>query len=392
MTFRFPAQIAQAIEAQARATGRDRTTVVAEALGQAFGLSLPSKIPVTLEMLQQRIEQIETQVGDIERHVVSVEQTAHTSYDAQSGLSLLQDINSSLQILLSQPADEESSGRRVDSSALSTGEIVQYQQPSTFQEELEPTQLHINTRLASQVKLLERVLATVPDFVFVCDRQLRLLYINPVGMRTMGLGPHRTDQLALDAFDVPLEFKTQLMAQVETVFLTEWPISGDVELETSLLGTQHYEYTLSPIQLTDNGINAVLFRAKSVTDHKQLKAALEDAELRYHHLFESTEDSILILDASTQQILEANRNMSRRLGYTHQVLLRLDIDEIISGWKAVIGPGLTQTLQAHGKSAFDLELRHKDRNRIAVKGHSYLVEYGDRLVIQICMRDTDTGA
>lgn len=386
MTFRFSAQIAQAIESQARATGRDRTTVVAEALGQAFGLSLP-KMPVTLEMLQQRIEQIATQVEDIERHVVNVEQAAHTSYDAQSGLKLLQQINASLRVLLYQPDDEETSEARVASPAPSTVEIVQYQQPARFQGELEPPHLPVNARLASQVNLLERVLATVPDFVFVCDRQLRLLYINPVGIRTMGLGQHPPEQLALDAFDVPLEFKTQLITQVETVFITEWPISSEVELETALLGIQQYEYTLSPIQLAEHGINAVLFRAKSVTERKQLKAALEESELQYHHLFESTQDSILILDASTQQILNVNKNMSRRLGYAHHVLLRLDIDEIVPGWKAAIGPALSQALRSQGTSVFNLELRHKDGTRVAVEGHSYLVEYGDRLVIQTYIRD-----
>ncbi|NJN85507.1 MAG: hypothetical protein HC881_03315 [Leptolyngbyaceae cyanobacterium SL_7_1] len=59
MTFRFPAPLAQAIDAQSRATGRDRTTIVTEALAQMFGLSLPSKPPITLETLQQQVDNLE---------------------------------------------------------------------------------------------------------------------------------------------------------------------------------------------------------------------------------------------------------------------------------------------------------------------------------------------
>ena len=55
VSFRLPESIVQAIEAQAKVTGKNKTTLIVEVLTQAYGFSPPSAQQITLEMLQQQV-------------------------------------------------------------------------------------------------------------------------------------------------------------------------------------------------------------------------------------------------------------------------------------------------------------------------------------------------
>jgi PAS domain S-box-containing protein len=57
-------------------------------------------------------------------------------------------------------------------------------------------------------------------------------------------------------------------------------------------------------------------------------AELEDAEARYQLLFEGAGDAILIVETATNEIVDANANALRRLGYTREQLLGTPISDI----------------------------------------------------------------
>src|SRR5437764_222973 len=56
--------------------------------------------------------------------------------------------------------------------------------------------------------------------------------------------------------------------------------------------------------------------------------ALQASELRYRRLFESAKDGILILDAATLKITDANPFIAELLGYSHAELLGKELWEI----------------------------------------------------------------
>ncbi|MBW4581117.1 MAG: PAS domain S-box protein [Tildeniella nuda ZEHNDER 1965/U140] len=384
MTFRFPALLAQAIETQARATGKDRTTVVAEALGQAFGLSLPSKMPVTIEMLQQRLETVESSMTLLSEQLSSLQKMTCTDTSTVYRLELLEQFSHSLRALLATSLGEAS-------ISLLPQTIVEISQRSqrtdSSQQALEPGRLQLAARLEPQTDLRERILATMSAPVFVCDRSRRLLYINPMGVRSLGLEPHNALQQTIQAFALPPETTAQLTVQFETVFLTGQSLTSEISFTTSLHGMREYEYTLSPIQGTVDHIEAVLFSTQEITERKQVEAALQASAAKYQHLFESTNDAILILDALTRRILDANTNASRQLGYTRQELCKLSLDEVAPLWGTEVLSELSQRLRLHGKSFFEHVLRHKDGTDIPIELSSRLIEYGDRLAIQSFIRD-----
>ena len=65
-----------------------------------------------------------------------------------------------------------------------------------------------------------------------------------------------------------------------------------------------------------------------IGERKRIRMALAAAEMRYRRLFETAKDGILILDADTGQITDANPFLEELLGYTHAELLGKRLWEI----------------------------------------------------------------
>ena len=352
MTFRFPVPLAQAIEAQARATGRDRTTVVSEALIQLLGLPLAAKAPVTIETLQQQIKQIESVVTNLSQQLVALQHATSISIDSHN-----QAVSSHNQAVSSPHPTLEQTG-----------------------------ELQHTDHLHPQATLPERILATMTAPVFVCDRAHQLLYINPFGARLLGLAETMALQQSIQTCALPPALKAQLATQLEAVFATGRSITSEISFTMPLYGLRAYEYTLSPIQGSIEQIEAVLFSTQDITDWKRTEALLKVSETSYQNLLESTNDSVLILDASTRRIINANTNASKRLGYTRQELFQLDIDAILPQGDTEFFE-LFQRLQTPGRSVSKHYLRHRDGTDIPVEVDSRLLEHGDRLVIQSFIRE-----
>jgi PAS domain S-box-containing protein len=87
---------------------------------------------------------------------------------------------------------------------------------------------------------------------------------------------------------------------------------------------------------------------KEAFERRRAEEALEESETRYRRLFETAQDGILILDAGTELIEDANRFILDMLGFS--------IDEIVGKKLWEIGP--FRDIEA-SQSAF-LELQEKE--------------------------------
>ena len=65
-----------------------------------------------------------------------------------------------------------------------------------------------------------------------------------------------------------------------------------------------------------------------VTRHQTVPEDLRASEIRYRRLFESARDGILILDAVTRKITDANPFMVEMLGYSREEFLGKELWEI----------------------------------------------------------------
>ncbi|MCG8366971.1 MAG: ribbon-helix-helix domain-containing protein [Pseudanabaenales cyanobacterium] len=65
VSFRFPDDVIDGIEAEAQMTGRSKTDIVLNALAQAYGFQHHSASPITFEQLERQLNDLRAQVKSL---------------------------------------------------------------------------------------------------------------------------------------------------------------------------------------------------------------------------------------------------------------------------------------------------------------------------------------
>ncbi|MBC7620254.1 MAG: EAL domain-containing protein [Candidatus Saccharibacteria bacterium] len=116
--------------------------------------------------------------------------------------------------------------------------------------------------------------------------------------------------------------------------------------------------------------------------------ALRISEARYRRLFETARDGVLLLNATTAQIEDANPFLTELLGYSHQELLGKKIWEVGAFADVIENKDKFAELQTLGYVRYDdLPLRTKTGQKIAVEFVSNSYECEGVTVIQCNIRD-----
>jgi PAS domain S-box-containing protein len=125
-----------------------------------------------------------------------------------------------------------------------------------------------------------------------------------------------------------------------------------------------------------------------ITDRKRIENALKASEVRYRRLFETAKDGILILDADTGQITDANPFLQNLLGYSHTELLGKMLWEIGPFRDIAASRGAFRKLQKKRYIRYDnLPLETKERRHRHVEFVSNVYRENGRRVIQCNIRD-----
>lgn len=205
--------------------------------------------------------------------------------------------------------------------------------------ERELQQLHV--QLEQKTKLLDTVVDSTPDGLYLFDRAKRFTYINRTGLER--LGRKEADVLGKTGEELgfPQEIMTPHNARMETVFTSAQTLTGETSFlnpETGLLTYASYIFT--PISKADACIEALLITHRDITDRKQveeqLKASLQEKEAllkEVHHRVKNNLQVITsLLDFQAQklrepQALEAFRvtqNRVKSIALIHQKLYQSD--------------------------------------------------------------------
>jgi PAS domain S-box-containing protein len=121
---------------------------------------------------------------------------------------------------------------------------------------------------------------------------------------------------------------------------------------------------------------------------KQPADTLQKPELRYRRLFESAQDGILLLDADTGAITEANPFLTNLLGYSREELVDKQLWEIGAFKDIKTSKAAFQELQQKEYIRYEnLPFQTKDGRTIPVEFVSTVYLVGNRKVIQCNIRD-----
>jgi diguanylate cyclase (GGDEF)-like protein/PAS domain S-box-containing protein len=124
-----------------------------------------------------------------------------------------------------------------------------------------------------------------------------------------------------------------------------------------------------------------------ITLRKYWEDKLRENEEKYRRLFEGAYDAIFIVDPETGSFLDANENAAKRLGYSHEELLRLKIGDIEKPLAAEPNSEIMRDLNEKGTLIYEHTHRRKDGSELPVEISSRLVEYGGMKVMECFVRD-----
>ena len=119
-----------------------------------------------------------------------------------------------------------------------------------------------------------------------------------------------------------------------------------------------------------------------------MEAAVKVSEVRYRRLFETAKDGILILDADTAKITDANPFIAELLGYSHADLIGKELWQIGLFKDMEESKAAMRELQENRYIRYeDMPLETKEGRRIDVEFVSNVYREGHQSVIQCNIRD-----
>jgi diguanylate cyclase (GGDEF)-like protein/PAS domain S-box-containing protein len=127
---------------------------------------------------------------------------------------------------------------------------------------------------------------------------------------------------------------------------------------------------------------------RKITKRKGAQARLRTSEIRYRRLFETAQDGMLILDAATRKITDANPFLMELLGFSRDELLGKELWQIGLLKDAQASRRAFRELKQHGYIRYeDLPLQSKEGRQREVEFVSNVYAEDGHQVIQCNIRD-----
>lgn len=137
-----------------------------------------------------------------------------------------------------------------------------------------------------------------------------------------------------------------------------------------------------------NHSELILLAIQNITQRVAAELALKDSEMRYRRLFQTAKDGILILDANTGKIIDANAFMSALVGLEPGELLGRELYEIGMYADQSENKAAFRELQETKYLRHDhLPVRHRNGHKVEVEFIANVYHEDHRMVAQCNVRD-----
>ncbi|HKI38309.1 MAG TPA: PAS domain S-box protein [Gemmataceae bacterium] len=235
----------------------------------------------------------------------------------------------------------------------------------------------------------DNIIATMREPFLVLDKSLRVKTANRSFYRTFHVTQEETEghylyELGNGQWNIP-----GLLTLLEGVLSNSHPIHDfGVEHDFPAIGKKIMLLNARRFESVDSQPDLILLAIEDVTERKQAEVAVQTSEVRYRRLFQTAKDGILILDANTLKIIDANPFMTELLGYSHDELLGKELWEIGLFGDERASQAAYQELQEKGYIRYDhlpLETKHGERAEVEFVSNVYQVDR--RPIAQCNIRD-----
>jgi PAS domain S-box-containing protein len=238
----------------------------------------------------------------------------------------------------------------------------------------------------------QAIMVNMAEGLYTVDREGRVTSMNPAAENIFGwkrhelLGRKMHDVIHdkhRDGTPFPAEECASLAVLREGAVLTD---HDDVFIRKD--GT-FFDVVLSSAPLRGDGeIVGLIVVFRDVSERKQMQAELKASEIRYRRLFESAHDGILILDAETAKITDANPFIAALLGCSAGDLIGKELWQTGLFKDVEANHAAIRALRGNRYVRYeDLSLETKDGRRIDMELVSTVYAEDDREFIQCNIRD-----
>jgi|GEM_PF-7105914 len=245
--------------------------------------------------------------------------------------------------------------------------------------EYKEAQKKLEKLVEEKTSFLSSVINSITDPIIVIDRNYRLLELNNAALAVTGKKKNEVLEkqcfLAFFGKSQPCEW-CQCMEALDK----GKPAYGRVELKDEKGNITYWDDYAYPVK--ENGkVTKVIEVVKNVTD----RIALEE---KYKILFESSADAVLVVDAGTREITDANKTAQVLLGYSKSELLRVELKDLFQPqFHGKLEEKCRLLLAKRSMSCEDLKISRKTGELIDIEMSCSLIKYDTQGSILIVIRD-----
>jgi|GEM_PF-2385105 len=130
-----------------------------------------------------------------------------------------------------------------------------------------------------------------------------------------------------------------------------------------------------------------LFLAAISEERQQITQALQKSESRFRNFFEFANDSVLVIEPQTRQILDCNVNAATRLGYSRNELRQMNLDAVDAPMTESKHADILNDLKTARRSFFEHWHRKKDGSLFPVEVSAQIIDQDGQSVVHCIVRD-----
>ncbi|MFC1497270.1 PAS domain S-box protein [Verrucomicrobiota bacterium] len=250
----------------------------------------------------------------------------------------------------------------------------------------------LEDELANKEKLLRSLINSMPDHIYVKDKESRFLISNVYNARAMGLKDPEELVGKTDLDFHPKEFAKQYYEDEQEIIRNGQPMVN-YEERTINQATGTEEWVLStkiPFRDKDGNTAGIVGIGRNITVLKKTQKALDRSEEHYKVLFKNVLDGLLVMDTDKFNILFANQEAASIYGFSSEKeLIGLNpIDLIPENHKSQTVRAIRESVVHKGKRfAEDFQSNTNDGREIWISALGTATDFENKPVILFAIRD-----
>ena len=249
----------------------------------------------------------------------------------------------------------------------------------------------LSDQMRRQSMIYETALAEISDFTYVFDRQHRFVFANRRMLKLWNATADKAIGKTMKELEYPAEVLESASRDVEQVFVTGQPVSGENDYASPNGQRAIYEHIFSPVFASDGSVEFVAGCSRDVTQTRANEKALRTAEARARFLSDLAETTRDLIDP-TEVMLSVATRLGQHLKTSRCAYADVHDDNAFTIWRdytdGCASSAGEYTLDAFGpraandmRSSRTLVIRNVDRELTTAEGADSFNSLGAKAMI-----------